>query len=221
MIRASTGEPQVSGVPAPPKAPAPEDFPVVPAVEPPRLERADQAGLVAAITAAVVVAAGLKWVSAGAIETAPILFVAVVAAAWWLDRRASLGVAILSETLAKRLFGNDDPIGKRIHPSRLNPGQVAEPDRVTNVSNWTEIVGVAADVKSLNLDPQIETNVYVPYWQWPMQSPTLAVRTTGNPANLTAAIYGEVKAQKPVRGDKRCTQSGARCGQPIEAKPTY
>lgn len=103
-------------------------------------------------------------------------------------------VAILSETLAKRLFGNDDPIGKRIHPSRLNPGQVAEPDRVTNVSNWTEIIGVAADVKSLNLDPQIETNVYVPYWQWPMQSPTLAVRTIGNPANLTAAIYSEVKA---------------------------
>jgi putative ABC transport system permease protein len=103
-------------------------------------------------------------------------------------------VAILSETLAKRLFGDDDPIGKRIHPSRLNPGQVAEPDRVTNVSNWTEIIGVAADVKSLNLDPQIETNVYVPYWQWPMQSPTLAVRTIGNPANLTAAIYSEVKA---------------------------
>ena len=104
MIRASTGETPltgvtgVSGVPAPPKAPAPEDFPVVPAVEPPRLERADQAGLVAAITAAVVVAAGLKWLSAGAIETAPILFVAVVAAAWWLDRRAAIGIAILSET---------------------------------------------------------------------------------------------------------------------------
>lgn len=103
-------------------------------------------------------------------------------------------VAILSEAMAKRLFGNFDPIGKRIHPSRLNPGQVAEPDRWTNVSNWTEIIGVAADVKSLNLDPQIETNVYVPYWQWPMQSPTLAVRTIGNPANLTAAIYSEVKA---------------------------
>ncbi|MBP6822743.1 MAG: ABC transporter permease [Acidobacteria bacterium] len=103
-------------------------------------------------------------------------------------------VAILSEAMAKRLFGNADPIGKRIHPSRLNPGQVAEPDRWTNVSNWTEIIGVAADVKSLNLDPQIETNVYVPYWQWPMQSPTLAVRTIGNPANLTAAITTEVKA---------------------------
>ena len=103
-------------------------------------------------------------------------------------------VAILSELMAKRLFGKADPLGKRIHPSRLNPGQVAEPDRYTNVSNWTEIIGIAADVKSLNLDPQVETNVYVPYWQWPMQSPTLAVRTLGNPANLTAAIHSEVKA---------------------------
>ena len=103
-------------------------------------------------------------------------------------------VAILSEVMAKRLFGNADPLGKRIHPSRLNPGQVAEPDRWTNVSNWTEIIGIAADVKSLNLDPQIEANVYVPYWQWPMQGPTLVVRALGNPANLTAAIHSEVKA---------------------------
>lgn len=103
-------------------------------------------------------------------------------------------VAILSDSMARRLFGNEDPIGKRIYPNRLNPGQVAEPDRVTKVSLWTEVIGVAADVKSLNLDPQVEANVYVPYWQWPMQSPTLAVRTTGNPANLTAAIHREVKA---------------------------
>jgi putative ABC transport system permease protein len=102
-------------------------------------------------------------------------------------------VAILSETMARRLFGDEDPIGKRIHPTRLNPGQVAEPDRLTKVSNWTEIIGVAADVKSLNLDPQVETNVYVPYWQWPMQSPTLFVRTIGNPGNLTATVYSEVK----------------------------
>ncbi|MDX2032689.1 MAG: FtsX-like permease family protein [Blastocatellia bacterium] len=103
-------------------------------------------------------------------------------------------VAILSDTLARRIFGSQDPIGRRIHPSRLNPGQTAAPDRFTNVSLWTEIIGVAADVKSLSLDPQIETNVYVPYWQWPMQSPTMVVRTTGNPANLTAAIHSEVKA---------------------------
>ena len=59
---------------------------------------------------------------------------------------------------------------------------------------WTEIVGVVADVKSISLDPQVEMNVYVPYWQWPMQTPSLFVRTAGNPANFAAALYSEVKA---------------------------
>ncbi|MDQ3011567.1 MAG: ABC transporter permease [Acidobacteriota bacterium] len=103
-------------------------------------------------------------------------------------------VAVLSASLAKRCFPNEDPIGKRIYPGRLNPGQVGQIDRYTNVPMWTEIVGVVADVKSLSLDPKVESNVYVPYWQWPMQTPTLFVRTAGNPANLAAAIYSEVKA---------------------------
>lgn len=103
-------------------------------------------------------------------------------------------VAILSESLAKRCFPNENPIGKRIYPGRLTPGQVGQLDRWTNVSLWTEVVGVVADVKSMNLDPQVEANIYVPYWQWPMQTPTLAVRAAGNPANLAAAIYSEVKA---------------------------
>jgi putative ABC transport system permease protein len=103
-------------------------------------------------------------------------------------------VAILTESLARRCFPNENPIGKRIYPGRLTPGQVPQPDRWTNVSLWTEVVGVVADVKSMSLDPQVEPNIYVPYWQWPMQTPTLVVRTVGNPANLAAAIYSGVKS---------------------------
>jgi len=110
------------------------------------------------------------------------------------DALESPGVAILPESLAKRFFPNEDPIGKRIYKGRLNPGQAGELDRWTNVSLWTEVVGVAADVKSMSLDPQVESNVYVPYWQWPMQTPTLFVRTAGNPADFAAALYSEVKA---------------------------
>jgi putative ABC transport system permease protein len=110
------------------------------------------------------------------------------------DALESPGVAVLPESLAKRCFPNEDPIGKRIYKGRLNPGQAGELDRWTNVSLWTEIVGVVADVKSISLDPQVEMNVYVPYWQWPMQTPSLFVRTAGNPANFAAALYSEVKA---------------------------
>jgi putative ABC transport system permease protein len=110
------------------------------------------------------------------------------------DALESPGVAVIPESLAKRCFPNEDPIGKRIYKGRLNPGQTGELDRWTNVSLWTEIVGVVADVKSISLDPQVEMNVYVPYWQWPMQTPSLFVRTAGNPANFAAALYSEVKA---------------------------
>ena len=110
------------------------------------------------------------------------------------DALEAPGVAIIPESVAKRCFPNENPIGKRIYKGRLNPGQVGELDRWTNVSLWTEVVGVVADVKSLSLDPQVESNVYVPYWQWPMQTPSLFVRTGGNPANFAAALYSEVKA---------------------------
>jgi putative ABC transport system permease protein len=110
------------------------------------------------------------------------------------DALESPRVAVLSEALARRCFPNENPVGKRIYPGRLTPGQAGQVDRWTNIPMWTEVVGVVADVKSMNLNPQVESNVYVPYWQWPMQTPTLAVRTVGNPANLAAAIYSEVRA---------------------------
>ncbi|HEY7184427.1 MAG TPA: ABC transporter permease [Blastocatellia bacterium] len=102
--------------------------------------------------------------------------------------------AVLTESLARRCFPNENPLGKRIYLGRLNPGQTGELDHWTNQSIWTEVVGVVADVKSMSLDPQVESNAYISYWQWPMQQPTLFVRTAGNPANFAAALYSEVKA---------------------------
>ena len=103
-------------------------------------------------------------------------------------------VAIISESLARRYFPNESPLGRRIYPGRLNPGQSGMPDRVTQRSQWVEIVGVVTDTKSINLTPEIEPNFYVPYWQWPMQRPTMFVRTAGNPSLVASTIYGEVKA---------------------------
>jgi len=125
MIRTSTGETQVSGVPAPPKVPSPEDFPVVPPVEPPRLERGDQLGLAAVITLSIAVAAGLKWLSAGTIESAPILFVAAIAAAWWLDRRAAIGVAIVCETAwTAAAFAAGPMVGTAVSAVALGAGLI-------------------------------------------------------------------------------------------------
>lgn len=85
--------PRDTQLPAPPQSPSPADFPNVPIVDPPGLPPARGAGLAVALAIAVAAAAATKWLSFGALETAPILFVAVAAAAWWLDQRVALLLA--------------------------------------------------------------------------------------------------------------------------------
>jgi putative ABC transport system permease protein len=103
-------------------------------------------------------------------------------------------VAIINQTMARRYFPNQNPIGKRLAlGGRKNPGQpdYNDPD---DRPPWKMIVGVVADTKTLGPRAETEPEVYVPYWQWPMQSPALLVRTTGNAALSAAAIRGEVRA---------------------------
>ena len=47
------------------------------------------------------------------------------------------------------------------------------------------------------VQPEAVPEVYQSYWQWPMQNPTLLVRTTGDPATLAEAIRRETKAVIP------------------------
>ncbi|MEA2662908.1 MAG: hypothetical protein QOH08_2480 [Chloroflexota bacterium] len=91
--------PTETNLPAPPRPPAPEDFPPVAALEPPRLPPAHGIGLALGITIAAAIAVGIEWLSADGVETAPILFLCVIAAAWWLDRRAGLAVALVGGVL--------------------------------------------------------------------------------------------------------------------------
>jgi putative ABC transport system permease protein len=111
------------------------------------------------------------------------------------DTLESPGVVLINETLARRYFPNEDPIGQR-----LKMGSSQPPLSATNnwgVSVWSEIVGVVSDIKSLHPHPEVVPEVYQPYWQWPMQNPTLLVRTTGDPGALAEAIRREVKATIP------------------------
>jgi putative ABC transport system permease protein len=111
------------------------------------------------------------------------------------DTLQAPGVVLINETLARRYFPNEDPVGQRFKMGSSQPALNA-----TNrwgLSEWSEIVGVVSDVKSLNPQPEAVPEVYVPYWQWPMQSPTLLVRTTTDPARLAEAIRRETKATIP------------------------
>jgi predicted permease len=102
-------------------------------------------------------------------------------------------VVIISESFARKYFPNENPVGKRMAMQGRTPGQPAPPNpRAT--TPWSEIVGIAADTRRLNLSADMVMEIYVPYWQWPMQTPELLVRTDATASGVATAIDHEIKA---------------------------
>ncbi|HWC76093.1 MAG TPA: ABC transporter permease, partial [Blastocatellia bacterium] len=106
------------------------------------------------------------------------------------DRQGSLPVAIVNETMARQYWPDQSPIGMRF--------KVGDPE-----SNrpWLSIVGVVADVRQMGLDVPVKAEMYLPYQQTSYNaffSPRdLVIRTSGDPANLAAAVSAEIRAVDP------------------------
>ncbi len=95
------------------------------------------------------------------------------------DTKDTTRVAVINETMAKKFFPDEDPIGKRIH--------------VTNgPTTFREIVGIVGDVKHYGLDQTTTLQTYEPYMQRPDTYMSLVVRTAGDPTSLSSAIRNEV-----------------------------
>ena len=110
------------------------------------------------------------------------------------DAGDSLHVAVVNETMAKKIFPGEDPIGKRI---TFDSGE--------NNPDWFEIVGIVGDVKQHGLDKSTPLQTYEPYTQQPQSSMTLIIRTAGDPTDFTVAIRDAV-----VQLDKEQTISNIR-----------
>jgi putative ABC transport system permease protein len=111
------------------------------------------------------------------------------------DALQAPGAVLINETLARRYFPNENPVGQR-----LKIGTDRPPLGATNVwglPEWSTIVGVVSDVKSLSPHPTAVPEVYQSYWQFPMQSPTVLIRTTGAPSLLGSAVQRETKGLIP------------------------
>jgi predicted permease len=103
------------------------------------------------------------------------------------DGERAAPVAVINQTMARRYFGDENPIGKRFGFSR--------PEN----SRQIEVVGVARDAKYSNLRDETPATAYLPYMQ-PLAAVgqmSFAVRTTGDPAAMTAAIGQAVREVDP------------------------
>ncbi|MFI5311495.1 MAG: ABC transporter permease, partial [Gemmatimonadales bacterium] len=98
------------------------------------------------------------------------------------DANAPL-VVMINATLAKELFGDADPVGRRI----LNCG----------TPGLREVVGVVGDTHANGLRWDAADEVYFPHAQFPQRSMWIAVRGSVPVASLTPAIRKAVAAVDP------------------------
>jgi putative ABC transport system permease protein len=89
-------------------------------------------------------------------------------------------VIIVNETLAKRYWPNQDPIGKRMRFT----GAIEE-------NPWMQVVGVVQDVRH-DLSVPITADFYVPHAQDSWQSMILVAKTRVEPAAMAAPIRQQV-----------------------------
>ena len=104
------------------------------------------------------------------------------------DNRAGSGVIIVSQRAASLFWPGTDAVGKRIaYGTRPNP------DR------WMTVVGVAGDIKSAGLGQPPQAILYAPYrdFDFPIQSVSLVVRTSGPPASAATAVRQAVRELDP------------------------
>ncbi len=99
------------------------------------------------------------------------------------DNPENTEVAIINESLARRYFPGENPLGKR-----LTLG-IPRPD-----NPWKTIVGVVKDIPHRNLESAAEPDWYLPYFQKPQRDAFLMVRTSATPTGLAVAIRNQVLA---------------------------
>ena len=102
------------------------------------------------------------------------------------DGPTAAPVAVINETLARTVFAGEDPIGKHV---RLGPSATGP---------WTTIVGVVGDVRHRRLDAAPEPELYVSGVQNPPVAPFIAIRTAGDPAELSETLRAEAPQIDPT-----------------------
>jgi putative ABC transport system permease protein len=99
------------------------------------------------------------------------------------DAKGSPPVAVINETMAKKEFPKEDPIGRRILIQEIVPGRAELGPEIP----W-EIVGVIADEKIDGLNDQRSVGMYVSNEQSPVFGMSLVVRTAMDPLTLQESL---------------------------------
>jgi predicted permease len=122
------------------------------------------------------------------------------------DIQTSAPVGIVDEYMARELWPNQSPLGKRVH----NGG-------ITDKDPWITVVGVVGRIKQYTLDSDSRIAIYYPQTQFVTREMNVVVRTDGDPAALYSVARKEIQNVDPdlpifhpVTMDQRVQESLAR-----------
>jgi len=107
------------------------------------------------------------------------------------DVRGAAPVVVISQSLAHRLFGEQDPLGRRV----AFTGDVLKVSPFTG--EWRTVVGVVGDVHDMGLEGAPTPTVFEPFAQEFIVTATLIARTTCDPAAMQATIVRAVHEVTP------------------------
>jgi putative ABC transport system permease protein len=104
------------------------------------------------------------------------------------DAGTSENSVILSETLARELFPNEEPVGKQLRLFKMQ-------------TPWRTVVGVAADVRNNGLVASSDPEFYLPWKNDPVESLStgqIILRTQMNPSAVAAWMRAETASLDPT-----------------------
>ena len=107
------------------------------------------------------------------------------------DRRESARVVVINAALAERLFGDENPIGRRIAWT----GEVLKFIPVSG--DWRTVVGVVGDTRDAGLDTDPTPTVFQPIAQEEIFNGALLVRTRSNPLLIQPAALRAIRELYP------------------------
>jgi putative ABC transport system permease protein len=101
------------------------------------------------------------------------------------------GVAVINQTMAKDLWPDEDPVGRRF--------RIKGAEDAGEAPDWFTVIGVIADFRHFqgDSDRPVFPSAYVPYPYQQTLNTGLVVRTAGDPATITSAVREAVRASDP------------------------
>ena len=107
------------------------------------------------------------------------------------DVRDGAKVVLLNASLARQLFGDLDPVGRRVAWT----GEVLKFSPLSG--DWRTVVGVVGDTRDEGLENAPTPSMYAPFAQEFIFGGTLVVRTASDPSALQPTIVRAIRDESP------------------------